>query len=426
MEHLFLADVRFWRIGIVSLLLVQLALLSTVNGQYKGRNVCARNKYSVRPVHQRQTFRRAVETPDLKRCALEREDPCNRTTIGYKTMTRTVVRMRLHREKVPGCCPGWKKRSPYDISCLIPECSRGCLNGGRCVGPESCMCAEGYMGRYCHVDIDECAGKNECQQKCINRPGTYECACVDGFSLAEDQTSCDLCLSCNKEFQDLQAEVVSMPEKMEQRAEETRRNTQADMMQEIKRQAETFEKLQSQYEAIVVIQKQMAVIPEINARLDNLTELRTEVHELRALETQVRSLEDKLEDGLASLKNSDTDLSAALQLAVQRWEGRAPENQSPNYGSALDRLLEKQDRMQAKIEYLEEETEKARADLASARTYYMHASRQRTAVATTQQPDTYSDTAFQLASLSKQISLLEEKMAECQCKPNPDQVYYKK
>ncbi|XP_074651609.1 fibrillin-3-like [Tubulanus polymorphus] len=37
--------------------------------------------------------------------------------------------------------------------CGQPMCSGGCLNNGRCVGPNRCLCHQGYTGRNCEVDF---------------------------------------------------------------------------------------------------------------------------------------------------------------------------------------------------------------------------------------------------------------------------------
>jgi len=43
----------------------------------------------------------------------------------------------------------------------------------------------------CTVDINECTkGMDDCQQLCINKPGTFECSCNYGYELGEDGTTC--------------------------------------------------------------------------------------------------------------------------------------------------------------------------------------------------------------------------------------------
>ncbi|XP_044174744.1 uncharacterized protein LOC114975818 isoform X3 [Acropora millepora] len=129
-----------------------------------------------------------------------------------------------------------------------------CEHGGQCVPPENgdpvnknskfvymgCACQGGYTGRFCDSEIDacevngqpcyedvvctdlpppanetgyicepcpsgftgngaECSDFDECQsnqtnscsQLCINAPGSYFCACQNGYSLNDDKESCD-------------------------------------------------------------------------------------------------------------------------------------------------------------------------------------------------------------------------------------------
>ena len=42
------------------------------------------------------------------------------------------------------------------------------------------------------LDIDECAVDNgSCDQICINKPGSFECQCKDGYVLADDGKTCN-------------------------------------------------------------------------------------------------------------------------------------------------------------------------------------------------------------------------------------------
>lgn len=41
-------------------------------------------------------------------------------------------------------------------------------------------------------DIDECLESNGgCAHSCVNLPGGYECACREGFTLSQDNTTCE-------------------------------------------------------------------------------------------------------------------------------------------------------------------------------------------------------------------------------------------
>lgn len=42
------------------------------------------------------------------------------------------------------------------------------------------------------LDIDECSSGNVgCMQKCLNKPGSFECVCVTGYRLNVDRKTCD-------------------------------------------------------------------------------------------------------------------------------------------------------------------------------------------------------------------------------------------
>ena len=43
-----------------------------------------------------------------------------------------------------------------------------------------------------HLDVDECLENNGgCDQSCVNKPGTFECKCKDGYTLAADAKTCE-------------------------------------------------------------------------------------------------------------------------------------------------------------------------------------------------------------------------------------------
>ena len=63
-----------------------------------------------------------------------------------------------------------------------------CKNGGRCLdgaNTYSCVCPEGYNGRQCENDINECAQSNGApcgtNAGCQNKNGAFVCRCLAGF-----------------------------------------------------------------------------------------------------------------------------------------------------------------------------------------------------------------------------------------------------
>ncbi|XP_038646536.1 collagen and calcium-binding EGF domain-containing protein 1 isoform X1 [Scyliorhinus canicula] len=101
------------------------------------------------------------------------------------------------------CCQGYKFvlgqciPEDYDV-CSGAPCEQQCTdNFGRVL----CTCYLGYYfdrvkhrnreKPYC-IDIDECAKSNgtACSHICLNTPGSYQCACKEGFYLKEDGKTC--------------------------------------------------------------------------------------------------------------------------------------------------------------------------------------------------------------------------------------------
>ncbi|XP_077558215.1 sushi, von Willebrand factor type A, EGF and pentraxin domain-containing protein 1-like isoform X2 [Haemaphysalis longicornis] len=78
----------------------------------------------------------------------------------------------------------------------VPPCRNNpCRNGQRCGddlhGFPMCLCDESYEGRFCQYDVDEClTNRHRCSGICINKPGSYECACPQGMFLGNDSVTC--------------------------------------------------------------------------------------------------------------------------------------------------------------------------------------------------------------------------------------------
>lgn len=66
-----------------------------------------------------------------------------------------------------------------------------CVHSNQC---KTCVCVLSLYVTgvvYMCVDLDECVeGQHQCQQRCINTFGSFQCSCVDGYQPAHDQTSC--------------------------------------------------------------------------------------------------------------------------------------------------------------------------------------------------------------------------------------------
>ncbi|XP_051945836.1 protein eyes shut homolog [Xyrauchen texanus] len=81
------------------------------------------------------------------------------------------------------CAPGWA-----GTTCLvnINECvQHRCQNGATCadgVGGYRCLCDHGYTGVHCELDIDFCGG-HQCSEHgvCIDQQHNYTCHCMLGY-----------------------------------------------------------------------------------------------------------------------------------------------------------------------------------------------------------------------------------------------------
>ncbi|XP_055880316.1 protein jagged-1-like [Biomphalaria glabrata] len=92
-----------------------------------------------------------------------------------------------------------------------------CGKHGVCIsqpnGAFSCACVPGYMGTYCHQNIDDCSS-NPCQNSgtCIDGVNSYQCICADGWEGALcniNKNDCEMtpcrnggeCIDMTAEFQ---------------------------------------------------------------------------------------------------------------------------------------------------------------------------------------------------------------------------------
>ncbi|KAL6466434.1 hypothetical protein MHYP_G00242380 [Metynnis hypsauchen] len=95
------------------------------------------------------------------------------------------------------CAPGWT-----GPNCLvnINECAQHrCQNGATCVdevGGYSCQCDRGYTGVHCELSIDRCLG-HQCSEHsvCLGQRHNYTCRCVLGYEGVLCETETDECRS---------------------------------------------------------------------------------------------------------------------------------------------------------------------------------------------------------------------------------------
>ncbi|BFZ05862.1 hypothetical protein BsWGS_08901 [Bradybaena similaris] len=254
--------------------------------------------------------------------------------------------MHIRYDNVTGCCPGWEKRSPRDVDCTKPVCDEGCDNEGQCVGPGLCICSEGYTGYKCHIDIDECTGRNTCQQKCANLPGSYECSCQEGFVLADDEYTCDLCLSCTEDFKNLYTQIEYLQNQssgidnfdliLQQMNNLTQTVTQNDALRAIQNQIynindsiihiDRFQVLENEVDAIKGMIKEVDTIKDLNSRLYNLEEssqnngkfddIQNQINELNKVKDLTTSVQ-WLNDTLVSLQQDSSQAARLEEMQKQ-------------------------------------------------------------------------------------------------------------
>jgi len=63
----------------------------------------------------------------------------------------------------------------------------------QCVSINFFRCTPGYVfdssSDGC-VDINECSGRNNCSDVCVNTAGGFYCTCKSGYELSSDQITC--------------------------------------------------------------------------------------------------------------------------------------------------------------------------------------------------------------------------------------------
>ncbi|XP_055321584.1 uncharacterized protein LOC129577851 [Sitodiplosis mosellana] len=143
-----------------------------------GRHVCVDYKSIITPAIQQENRQQPCKDDNL--CEIPRLNYDNFNTILPRRIGHTVY----------SCCPGWSKVSKHSHGCTKPICKTPCKNNGKCVKPESCSCQNGYTGRHCELDVNECETEKPCDQMCYNTDGSFYCTCRLGFILHSDRQSC--------------------------------------------------------------------------------------------------------------------------------------------------------------------------------------------------------------------------------------------
>ncbi|XP_059148172.1 fibrillin-1-like [Physella acuta] len=72
-------------------------------------------------------------------------------------------------------------------------CNCSTMGTERCDSIEGCKCKNGWSGKWCEKDQDECSYLNfpcPSNSKCTNTPGSYDCQCFDGFVQNKTNNSC--------------------------------------------------------------------------------------------------------------------------------------------------------------------------------------------------------------------------------------------
>uniref|UniRef100_A0A3P9H6E5 Heart development protein with EGF-like domains 1 n=1 Tax=Oryzias latipes TaxID=8090 RepID=A0A3P9H6E5_ORYLA len=138
----------------------------------------------------RGTLRSSTAHTRLISTASTRSTPTESTGHLHTTQKQTD----RGAKKAPGTTP------PVDIqptkgSLRDPCASNPCLNGGMCKSSQrhqfTCRCQQGWKGRSCNQDVDECKQQQPCpaDSTCINTLGSFSCECPLGFDL-DDGRSC--------------------------------------------------------------------------------------------------------------------------------------------------------------------------------------------------------------------------------------------
>lgn len=107
------------------------------------------------------------------------------------------------------CREGYEGALCDRLYCLIEPCR----NDGICDHSDvpECKCMPGYTGRYCEIDINECASA-PCQNNgtCTDLIADYKCDCTGtGYTGSNCEVDIDECLEGTFKMQDLETMILN-------------------------------------------------------------------------------------------------------------------------------------------------------------------------------------------------------------------------
>ncbi|XP_022916010.2 epidermal growth factor-like protein 8 [Onthophagus taurus] len=152
-----------------------------------GKHMCAVHKDSSYPTKTKQVYCKPTLKTYREKCFYNQI--CTSVRVVYERAYRDVVTTKHSKQLTYECCHGWTRANDTLQDCDIPICDVTCENGGICVKPNKCHCTQGFTGRICENDLNECEDK-PCDQICHNTHGSFRCECREGFQLKEDGESC--------------------------------------------------------------------------------------------------------------------------------------------------------------------------------------------------------------------------------------------
>ncbi|XP_053374787.1 fibrillin-2-like [Mercenaria mercenaria] len=129
---------------------------------------------------------------DVDECTSDKHvcsNSCNNTVGGY--VCQCPVGFFLQNDKVT--CKECNKGS-YGPNCTF-LCTCVSSNTETCDGKTgNCSCKQGWEGKNCNQDIDECSHSPGCSVNsyCVNYNGSYECKCKPGYIKSSDG-KCEVC-----------------------------------------------------------------------------------------------------------------------------------------------------------------------------------------------------------------------------------------